>query len=255
MATIAAASAQCPVDNRHFRAGEELSYDLYFKYGILYTKAGRAGLSVKAAQGGGGADGYQVSLTAMSTGIVHSFFSIADTLTAHIDRDLVPRTFSKAAHEGDDHTTERTTYTYQNGTTAVKNLYIRNGIVRADTTFYSTGGCTFDMLSIIYYARTLNFDGMKQGDAVPVACVSGRNKVDMALLYQGKEQMEANDGRTYNCHRLALATYENDAFSDRDHAMQIFITADENRVPVRIDSKLKVGATRAILKGYAGLRH
>ena len=34
------ANAQCKLNNTFFQAGEDLSYDLYFKYGIIYTKAG-----------------------------------------------------------------------------------------------------------------------------------------------------------------------------------------------------------------------
>ncbi len=36
------AKAQCKINNTFFQAGEELTYDLYFKYGLINTKAGTA---------------------------------------------------------------------------------------------------------------------------------------------------------------------------------------------------------------------
>jgi hypothetical protein len=167
---------------------------------------------------------------------------------------MVPQRFHKDAHEGDDYTTERTSYRYVDGRTEVDNLYKRNGTVRADTTFIADY-CTHDLLSIMYYARTLRFDDMKSGSSVAISCVSGRSKVDMSLVYRGKVEMEANNGHNYRCHHLVLASGDKDAFADSDQAMQIFVTADDNRVPIRIDSKLKVGTMRVILKEYKNLKY
>jgi len=246
------AKAQCEVDNQYFKAGEELNYDLYFKYGILYTKAGNSSLRV-TDNTYNGKDAYKMTLTAKSSGMVKAFFSLSDTLSSYMTKRLTPLAYTKDAHENGDYTTERATYDYSSGKTSLRNVNIRNGNLRYDTTLVSDH-CMYDMLSILYYARTLDYETMKKGDKKTVSFFSGRKKVDMDIQHHGIETVSANDGRDYNCIKLVLVMNER-AFEDKNEAMKVFITNDRNRVPVRIDSKLKVGSTRVILKDYKGLRN
>lgn len=104
------------------------------------------------------------------------------------------------------------------------------------------------------YARTLNYSSMKKGDEVTVESMSGRKKVKMVIEHDGKEKMKANDKKEYNCIKLILSISD-DAFTDKEEAMRVYITDDKNRMPVRLDSQLKIGSTRAILKSYKGNKY
>ncbi|NDV54127.1 DUF3108 domain-containing protein [Parabacteroides sp. 52] len=245
--------AQCKVENQYFQTGEVLTYDMYFKYGILYTKAGTSSLSVTDDTYAGN-DAYRMTLEAKSGGIAKSFFSMSDTLSSWMTKKLVPLAYAKDAHENGDYTNERAVYTYlPEGGVSLRNINIRNEKLRYDTTLVSDN-CMYDMLSIVYYARTLEYATMKKGDKKTVSFFSGRKKVDMDIEYHGVEKVSANDGKKYNCIKLVLMMNER-AFEDKNEAMKVFITNDYNRIPVRIDSKLKVGSTRAVLKAYKGQRN
>ena len=252
MLPFAKLGAQCETENTYFQGGELLTYDLYFKYGILYTKAGHSEMSV-TDDTYKGKDAYKLTLTARSTGAARSLFSLTDTLSAYITKKLVPLAYSKDAHEKGDYNTERATFDYSSGMPKVRNISKRNNKVRYDSTYVSKT-CIYDMVSIVFYARTLNYESMKKGDRVTVTGLAGRSKTNMNIIYQGIETVKANDGREYYCIKLSL-TVNDDAFDNEDEAMKVYFTNDFNRVPVRIDSKLKVGSTRVILKGYQGLRN
>jgi len=244
--------AQCETENNSFRGGEFLEYDLYFKYGLIYTKAGNSTLSVYDANYKG-KDAYKLMLTANSVGAAKAIFSIADTLTSYTTKGITPLAYLKDAHEGGDYRTERATYDYSSGKIRLRNINKKNADLRYDTTLVSNN-CMYDMLSIVYYARTLNYDNMKKGDEVTVSFLSGRKKVNMTIVHQGTESVLANDGRKYNCIKLSLMINER-AFEDKNEAMKVYITEDLNRIPIRIDSKLKVGSTRALLRSYRGQRN
>lgn len=244
--------AQCEVDNRYFQSGEVLKYDMYYKYGILFTKAGNASLIV-TDDSYDNQEVYKATLSAKSSGIVKSVFSLSDTISSYMTRNLIPLAYTKDAHEGGDHTTERATYDYSSDDIKIRNVNVRNGNLRYDTTLVSSN-CMYDMLSIVYYARTLDYASMKKGDKTTVSFLSGRRKVNMDIEYHGVESVSANDGREYNCAKLILVMNEK-AFENKNEAMKVFITNDFNRVPIRIDSKLKVGSTRVVLKEYKGLRN
>lgn len=245
--------AQCEIKNTSFQAGEVLLYDMYYKYGILYTKAGTSSLSVKNSTYKG-KDVYRATLIGRSSGIAKSIISVSDTIHAYMTKKLVPLAYTKDAHEGKDHTVERATYTYRpDGKVSVRNINKRNDRLRYDT-LHVANGCMYDVLSILYYARTLNYDKMKKGDKTTISFFAGRRKVTMDIEHHGIENMTANDGREYNCIKLVMMMNA-DAFADKDEAMRVFITNDQNRIPIRIDSKLKIGSTRVILKEYRGQRN
>ena len=245
-------NAQCEVENNSFRGGEFLQFDLYFKYGLIYTKAGNSTLAVYNSKYKG-KDAYKLMLTANSVGAANAIFSIADTLTSYTTKGITPLAYLKDAHEGGDYRTERATYDYSTGKIKLRNINKKNEHLRYDTTLVSNE-CMYDMLSIVYYARTLNYDKMKKGDEITVSFLSGRKKVNMTIEHHGFESVSGNDGRKYNCIKLILMINER-PFEDKNEAMKVYITEDPNRIPIRIDSKLKVGSTRALLRSYTGQKN
>jgi Protein of unknown function (DUF3108). len=244
--------AQCPLKNDYFQAGEELTYDLYFKYGLIYTKAGNSSLKT-VSERYKGKDAYKMTLLAQSTGTVRKFFNLKDTLSCYMTKDLIPLAFIKDAFEGSDYTQETATYTYVNDRVDISTKRIRNGTLRFDEKL-TAESCIYDMMSVVFYARTLNYSDMKKGDAYNVVFLSGKDKVTMDIIYRGIETVEANDKNKYECIYLVLMINDN-AFENKKEAMRVYLTNDENRMPVRLDSKLKIGSTRAILKSYKGNKH
>jgi len=109
-------------------------------------------------------------------------------------------------------------------------------------------------MSIVFYARTLNYPSLKKGNKISTLFLSGKNKVNMDIEYHGSENIKANDGKSYKCIKLILVINDK-AFQDKKEAMTVFITDDNNRIPVRIDSKLKIGSTRVLLKNIKGNMH
>lgn len=249
-------SAQCKVDNKYFQAGEELTYDLYFKWGLVNTKAGVSTLKT-VSEKYNGRDGYKMSLVAKSSGMVDKVFSLNDTLSSYTTKDLTPLAFKKDAEEGKEHTIENMTYTYNSaGGVSVHTKRVKNGELRFDETI-NVNSCVYDMVSVVFYARTLDYSTMKKGDETRVDFITGKKKAYMVIEHAGIENVKANDGKTYSCIKLVLSVLNANqlAFEDKEEAMKVYITNDNNRMPVRLDSKLKMGSTRAMLKSYKGVRH
>lgn len=250
------ASAQCKVENKYFQEGEELTYDLYFKWGLVNTKAGVSTLKT-TLENYKGKSAYKMSLSAVSTGMASKVFTINDTLSGYTTKDLVPLAFRKNAKEGKDHTIEDMTYTYNpGGKIGVHTKRVKNGEQRFDEVINYTS-CVYDMVSVVFYARTLDYSKMKEGDETRVDFISGKRKTYMIIEYQGIEEMKANDDKKYSCIKLVLSIMNaNDkAFEDKEEAMKVYITNDNNRMPVRLDSKLNVGSTRAVLKSHKGTKY
>ncbi|HMM02447.1 MAG: DUF3108 domain-containing protein [Dysgonomonas sp.] len=246
------AQGKCKINNIYFQAGEEMTYDLYFKYGLIHTKAGISTLKT-VAERYNNTDALKMTLMAQSTGTARKIFSLNDTLSCYLTKDLVPLAYVKNAAEGKDYTKERVTYTYTGDKVSINTIRHKNGDFKFNETLTSHS-CMYDMMSVVYYARTLNYSGMKKGETVKVDFISGKKKVNMVIEYEGIEIVEANDDNKYSCMKLTLSIMD-DAFSDKKEAMKVYITNDNNRMPVRLDSKLNIGSTRAMLKSYKGNRY
>lgn len=242
-------NAQCKVENKFFSAGEELSYDMYFKYGLINTKAGKSLMTV-SEENFDGKEALKMHLIGNTKGVANKLFSLSDTLSCVMTKELVPLAYQKNAHESGDHTIEKATYSYANNKITIKTNRIRNDELRFDEELTS-GSCIYDMLSVVYYARTLDYSTMMKGDKVSISFLSGKRIASMDIEDHGIEVVNANDNRKYDCIKLVLVINA-EAFDDKKEAMTVYITNDYNRIPIRIDSKLKIGSTRAILKSYKG---
>lgn len=245
------AKAQQSEQRLPFKAGEQLTYDLYFRYGLVNAKAGTSILRAEETTYQN-KDAFKFTLYAKSSGAAKAFYSVADTLSSYTTRKLKPLAYTKDAHENNDHTIERATYHYPaTGKVELRGSRVRNGELKFDTLQVSDVPI-YDMISILYYARTFDYSSMKKGDRVSVSYFTGRRMENMDIQYKGTSKVTANDGREYDCIQLVMILNEK-AFENGSEAMTVYISNDQNKVPIRIDSKLKVGSTRIIIKDYKGV--
>ncbi|MDL2264880.1 DUF3108 domain-containing protein [Parabacteroides sp. OttesenSCG-928-G21] len=244
--------AQCPRENNFFRSGEELSYDMYFNYGIIRSKAGSSSLKITDADYNG-ISGYKMTMLAQTSGLAKSLFSLKDTISCYTTKTIVPLAYVKHALESGDYTIETAEYDYSMSDSVRMHVKReRNGVLRFDEVL-SSAHCMYEMMSIVYYARTLDYASMKNGDIQTVSFLSGRNMMNMDIEYRGTTKIKANDKQEYICHILVLNLHEDSAFENKKEAMKVYLSADNNRIPVRIDSQLKIGGTKVVLKEAKGL--
>lgn len=245
-------SAQCKILNNSFKSGENISYDLYFNYGIINSKAGSGALRTDMVDYRGNS-AYNIRMHLNTSGLVGSFYSVNDTLISYIDMDLRPLMFTKNAHEGKDHSKEIQTFTYNDEGVRIRTNRVYNGEKKFDNTI-DTNGCAYDYLSVLALIRNLDYTGMKEGDSKPIQFVSGREIVDMQVNYGGKSRVKANNGKTYDAIHISLTIHDK-AFKNQTEAISASLTDDSNRVPIVINTHLKIGAIRAVLKDATGLRN
>lgn len=247
------AHSQCAIENNFFKTGEVLKYDLHFKWGIISKKAGSATLKTTDTTFAG-KDAYKITMISQSEGAARNFFKMNDTISSVLSKDLIPLAFYKDAHEDDKYTKEELFYKYlPNKQIKIRSIRYKEGIFKFDETF-NTQKCTYDVMSIVFYARTLNYASMKRGDKTTVDFITGKKKLKMTINHSGIENLKMGDGKKYKCIKLTLKISD-DAFANEEDAMTVYITNDNNRMPIRIDSKLKIGNARVILNSYSGNKY
>lgn len=245
-------NAQCKLTNKAFSSGEEIQYDLYFSYGILNARAGKGSLSVTEANYRG-QNAYKTVMMLNTSGLAGNLYTVNDTLSSYIDMSLRPLLFTKEAFEGKDYSVERQTFTYNGDHISIRAIRLWNGEERFDEVV-TTEQCTYDYLSILPYIRNLDYTGMQSGDRKFIQFISGRKPVDMYINFLGTSTIKANNGKKYEVINISM-TIQDDAFKDQKEALKASITNDANRTPVIIDTNLKIGSVRAVLRKVSGSRH
>lgn len=245
-------SAQCRIQNNAFASGENITYDLYFNFGILNARAGSGSLTITDANYRGN-NAIKTVMMLNTSGLAKSIYTVNDTLTSFVDMDMRPLLFTKEAFEGKDYTVERQSFSYDDDGINIRTIRHFNGVERFDEVF-TTDKCTYDYLSILSLIRNIDYSGMKAGERKYIQFITGKRAVNMYVNYQGISSIKANDGKTYEVIDISM-TILDDAFTNPQDALKASLTNDANKIPVIIDTSLKRGSIRAVMKSVSGVRN
>lgn len=92
--------------------GNGLDYDLYFKWGLIMSKAGLATLSVKESEYQG-APSWHYNLLFRSAGVIEKVFRMRDTMDCHYSKEPRLLFSSKRTNEGDYYLVDNLQFEYQ----------------------------------------------------------------------------------------------------------------------------------------------
>lgn len=244
-------SAQCPIKNTAFVAGESLSYDLYFNWKFVWLYAGTANLSTSATQWENqpALKSYLISRTSSK---LDKFFMMRDTLQSIITPNLCPLYYKKAANEGGKLYIDQVWYSYANGKTLLKQQFQdREGKITNRTN--SNNKCVYDMYSMLLRTRSLSPNGLKKGDKIKFLMADGNKVEESTLIFRGRENCKMrNSDTTYRCLVLSFVEYNKEGVEKE--VITFYVTDDDNHIPVRLDMYLNFGTAKAFLKDMKGLR-
>ena len=236
-----------------FQSGEILDYTIHYKYGIV-MKAGVAQYAVKDNTFRGKPAIY-TSLSFRTTGVVDAAFKVRDTLIAYSTPELIPVFHRKFMHEGKSNYIEEIDYKkFSDAFTSVhsKKYSPETGKVRFDTllTAKSVG---FDMLNIFIFIRSLDYSKLNHGDAINITSFAGRDAVPLNIRYMGQTILDKGSVK-YKALRFEVDIAD-PAFTEHKTAMEVWISDDKNRLPLKLKAKLKIGAAEAEISSTKNLKH
>ncbi len=112
---------------------------------------------------------------------------------------------------------------------------------------------TQDILSVFYYARTLDITGMQPDDSFPLAFFLDDSLYVSKIVFLGREVVKTELG-SVSCLKFKPMVIKGDVFSE-PYPMILWITDDKNRLPVLLQSAVIVGSVKMELVAFEGLRN
>ena len=243
--------AQCPVDSKAFGPGETITYKAYYNWGFIWLHAGEVEFNVTSKEYEG-RDVYHLYAYGTSFKSYDWIFKIREKYQSYIDPDTqMPLWYERDVYEGGYTAFEDYRFDYEND---LIHTYVQKRKRPAVEGSLPLTPCLFDVMSAVYYFRSVDFSKYSIGDKIPVNMILDNESYNLFIRYLGKEEVKTRDKNTYQCIKFAIQLVEGTIFKGNEDAI-IWVNDDENKVPVMVDAQILVGSVKAILNEAKGLRH
>jgi len=245
------AYTQCFQSNTVFGDGEKISYTVSYNWGPVWVDAGLVSFSVTNEQFRG-KPCYHLKGTGTSYKSYDLLFKVRDYFDAWIDPDTFKSyDFKRYVYEGGYTLINTLTFDY-NQQKVIANTKSNKNPQRTDT--LPVKPCAFDMLSAIYYTRTLDYSDLQAGNKKHVTILIDDAYYDIYIRYLGREVVESTDGNRYRCIKFAAKMVQGTIFKGEEDVL-VWVTDDANKIPIYIEAKIIVGTIKAYMKQSKGLRN
>jgi hypothetical protein len=243
--------AQCFSANSTFGDGENVTFEVMYNWGPIWVNAGLVTFSAKKEILSG-----KETFHLKSTGKTYASYDFLFKVRDYYDSWIDPATFrslsfQRMIYEG-GYTLVNTIRFDQANQIAYSSTKSNNNPVRKDT--LPSGPCAFDMLSAVYYTRTLDLRHLSPDLRIPVTVIVDDSLYHIYIRYIGKETLADQNGQKYRCIKFSAKMIEGTIFRG-DEDVLVWVTDDENKIPVYIEAKILVGTVRAYLKEMTGVRN
>ena len=238
----------CSMENNTFKGGEEITYKLYYNWNFIWLSAGEVTFRVRDL-----GDQYHLSAVGRTYKSYEWFYKVRDYYDTYVDKEtLLPSISIRNIHEGGYRLYDKVSFD--------RNRNVAVGLrgqtrVEAKITEYEVDNCIHDMLSIVYYFRNIDFDRMKAGSEFPIKIFLDKETYPLTVKYFGKEDRKKVKGQgRFQTQVFSPQLIAGEVFKENDQ-MKVWVSADQNKVPMLIESPVSVGSVKAVLKSYKGLKY
>ena len=232
-----------------FQEGEWFKFEMSYS-GLL--KAGNATLSLNETK----LDGkpvYHVVGKGWTTGAIKWMFKVKDRYESYFDKETgVPYKFIRKIDEGGHTKDIEINFDHKNKVAEVNNKKYKE--IKKITTEQDVQ----DMVSMYYHLRnSIDITSLKKGDEIKTNMFFDEENYGFKLKYLGKETIEVDvNGSEVNVKTLKFRPYvmAGRVFKEEE-SLTLWVSADKNKIPLKIQADLAVGSLRANLIAFKGLKH
>lgn len=226
-------------------ANETLHYVISYKWGLIHKDAGDATLTLRNH-----GPNYELMLAARTKPWADRFYMVRDTLKATMrSSDMMPLRYSKITHEKGKYGRDDIRY-FRYGTVTkgeCESIRERNGRMETITRDLSATGPVYDMLSVFYYLRKLDYNRLQTKSQVYKATVfSGSKAETITIRSLGKQRIKMRNKQEREAYHIRFRFTQHNGKKSSDD-IDTWISTDAAHVPLYLVGKLPMGEVRAYL--------
>ncbi len=234
------------VRNASFGRGELLKYRIH--YGIITAADGEIETAGDLHRVND-RPCYKVTVSGRTTGSFDFFLRIRDSWRSYIDTTaILPQKFVQEIAESKYRKRETMEFNHATNTVTVENSREKEKKKQV----FQTPANVQDLVSGIFFIRTLDYSARKPGEQIKLKGFFDNEVFDMTVTYRGRETIETKAG-SFRCIKLTPKMPENKLFKG-ENAISVYLSDDENKIPVLVQAEMFVGSVKLDLYEYRGLR-
>ena len=194
-------------------------------------------------------DFYHVVAIGKTVGPINWFFKVNDKYESYFDKkDTSPYKFIRSINEG-GYTKNLSIYFDHN----LEKAIIHNIKTNKKTEKHISAN-SHDLISIIYYLRrNFNFRDIDSNNEITINTFFDYQNNKMKMKYLLTEVINTTFGKI-KCLKIKPFVQSGRIFKKKE-SLTVWVTADKNRVPIRVKADLAVGSIRVDLEAFSGLNN
>lgn len=241
--TTRAASQNCDAVQSQFGEGETLRYKLYYNWGLIWISAGEAVFTLKD-----NGDNYHVEVVGQSFDSYSRLFKVKNTYKSTFAKSTFrPESFVRYVEENKYRRFD--SLVFDRSTGMVNKLQGKN---RSEAKWSTdrVEDCSFDLISILYYLRSVDIDGLKKGDRLGMNMYFDDKNYPIDMVVGKKGQKDVKNLGTYKALEVKPTVIAGKVFKEGAE-MTVWVTDDTRKMPLIVESPLLVGSIKAVLTDYS----
>jgi hypothetical protein len=232
------------IRNFAFQKGEWLRYRMNYSN---FLNAGFSTIEVKETINNN-KEAFHIIGVGKSTGFISLFFKVKDNYQTFIDKEtLRPYRFIRKIDEGGYTKDKEILFDHNNKRATVKNY--KHKTVK----HYPISSNIQDMLSSLYFLRNQDLSNLTKGQEIQLNMFFDQEINNFKLRFLGKEIIKTKFGKIKSL-KFRPIVQSGRVFKAQE-SVTVWISDDNNKIPLKIKASLAVGSLRADLDAFKGLTH
>lgn len=184
-----------------------------------------------------------------------SFFKIRDLYESYVSpKTLTPYLYNRDIDEGGYKKFMKYKFNHKSGTVeSLKRKKRRDGSDWEEKKNLKINGSTRDLVTTLYHIRNLDIHKASIGDSQNFKVLFDNTETTVRITYLSKETIDTAIGRK-ECYKLAISINNSDVLKGNNSNL-LWLTADQNKVPVYAKFKIAVGSGELKIKSATGLKY
>ncbi len=222
----------------------------YFKFRVHYgfVTAGYATLEVND-EVLNGTEVYHIKGYGKTTGLSRAFFKVEDDYQSYVDKKKdIPYRFIRKIDEGGHTKDIQIDFNHATHRAIVQNKK-HNRTEEVDFPDQVQ-----DMVSAFYYLRNrLDVSNIKEGQTIDMNMFFDKENYKFRLKFLGRETLETDFGKIATL-KFRPYVQSGRVFKEKE-SLTVWVTDDDNRMPLLIKADLAIGSLKASLAEFKGLKN
>lgn len=240
-------------DSLAYQAGEHLKFTVHYSWGVINSDVGVATVDLDTLRING-EKVFHCAVYGKTVSWYDLLFKVREDFQAWFSADgIVPLKFTRNTREG--RYRAMNTYNYM--------WDMPEPVIAADVFTSSSGQryvqlpldhCTYDLPALFFMARNMDFDAVAPGVRYPMTFAIDDDVYNVYFILLGRETRKIKGLGTVKTIKFAAKLLAGEVFTGEED-MIIWISDDDNRIPLMFEAPILVGTASGRLAEYSGLKH